>query len=274
MGTWSKSLHGHHGGRGIHGPDITVTNLSISLSDGNVIKEALGRGPVTAELERAGRLSSLAWPAWAQSGLFLGSSRLILVDVNGPTQLAPFLRATEVIDHQHPAIRMQALRLAASRPVDTAKRCFEWVRDEMRHVVDFQVDVVSCTASETLATKAGLCYAKSHLLAALLRASGIPAGLAYQRVLDGDRFVLHGLTVVHLPEVGWYRCDPRGNKPGVDAQFTPPIERVAFPAGPEVIDVPGIFADPLPEVVEALRSSRTLSESLAVLPDLVPRAPD
>ncbi len=65
--------------------------------------------------------------------------------------------------------------------------------------------------------------------------------------------------------MGWYRCDPRGNK-GVDARFIPPVERLAFP---DAADVPGAFPDPLPKVVQALRTSRTLGESLAALPDLI-----
>jgi len=43
-----------------------------------------------------------------------------------------------------------------------------------------QRDVVTCSASEVLREGTGICFAKSHLLAALLRAVGIPAGLCYQ----------------------------------------------------------------------------------------------
>src|SRR5437867_9797512 len=90
-----------------------------------------------------------------------------------------------------------------------------------------------CAASEVLRARTGFCYAKSHLLVALLRANGVPAGLCYQRLaLDetGSAFCLHGLAAVWLPAVGWYRIDPRGNKPGVDAQLAPPVERLAFAA--------------------------------------------
>ncbi len=41
-------------------------------------------------------------------------------------------------------------------------------------------------------------------------------------------FCLHGLIAVYLNEHGWYRIDARGNKAGVDAQFSPPIEQLAF----------------------------------------------
>ena len=60
------------------------------------------------------------------------------------------------------------------------------VRDEISHSGDFRVNQPTCAASEVLRHKAGWCFAKSHLLAALLRANSIPAGLCYQRLVDVD----------------------------------------------------------------------------------------
>ncbi|MBL0716467.1 MAG: transglutaminase family protein [Desulfosarcina sp.] len=71
----------------------------------------------------------------------------------------------------------------------------------------------------------GYCYSKSHLLAALLRANDIPAGLCYQRLTVSDNkppFCIHGLNAVYLEQHGWYRLDARGNKSGVTAEFCPP----------------------------------------------------
>jgi transglutaminase-like putative cysteine protease len=177
----------------------------------------------------------------------------------------PFLRATDVIDFGHPAVRALAAELAADDPVETARRAFEWVRDRIVHTDDRPADVVPCAASEVLAAGTGFCYAKCHLLAALLRANGVPAALAYQRLASGDGFVLHGLVACGLPS-GWYLCDPRGNNPGVDARFTPPEERLVH-TGPGVVRVPGLFPDPLPAVVDALRRWRTYAEISAHLPD-------
>ncbi len=118
----------------------------------------------------------------------------------------------------------------------------------------------------------GFCYAKSHLLAALLRANGIPAALCYQRLScndDGTEFCLHGLNAIHLPNVGWYRVDARGNRADVDARFTPPLERLAFPTSATgEADIPGLFADPLPVIVNALTSHATADELCKHLPDL------
>jgi transglutaminase-like putative cysteine protease len=130
---------------------------------------------------------------------------------------------------------------------------------------------VTCAASEVLASGTGYCYAKSHLLAALLRANGIPAGFCYQRLsIDdaGARYSLHGLNAAHLPQCGWYRLDSRGNKPGVNAQFSPPIEQLAFHVNfPGEKDFPEILPDPLPMVVTALRAYSTWDALCKNLPD-------
>jgi transglutaminase-like putative cysteine protease len=185
-----------------------------------------------------------------------------------------FLQSTEVIDWEHPSVFSKAEELSkgSNGVTDIARRCFEWVRDSIQHSVDFKRNPVTCSASEVLANGTGYCYAKSHLLAALLRANGIPAGFCYQRLsIDetGPPYSLHGFNAVRLPEFGWYRMDCRGNKLGVDAQFSPPVERLAFKLiFPETErDFPKILPAPLPIVVAALRAHRTWDEMLRNLPD-------
>jgi transglutaminase-like putative cysteine protease len=184
-----------------------------------------------------------------------------------------FLRATEVIDWDKPTVRAKAGELSegTSDPVEIARRCFEWVRDNIQHSADFRRNPVTCAASEVLAEGTGYCYAKSHLLAGLLRANGIPTGFCYQRLsIDdtGPPYSLHGLNAVYLPAFGWYRVDSRGNKTGVDAQFCPPEERLAFKLClPEERIFPEVFADPLPVVVSALRSQSTWDGMYRNLPD-------
>ncbi len=144
-----------------------------------------------------------------------------------------YLESSEYIDWQHPAISKKAAELAAGYTSDeeVAKCCFEFVRDSIMHSWDYRQNPVTCRASDVLFHGTGYCYAKSHLLAALLRANGIPAGLCYQRLTvetNGSRYSLHGLNAVHLEQHGWYRVDARGNKPGVSAEFCPPLEKLAF----------------------------------------------
>jgi hypothetical protein len=185
-----------------------------------------------------------------------------------------YLAASDVIDFDHPLVaeRARAMARDATSMVDLARRAYEWVRDEIRHTWDHRDVPVTCTASEVLATKTGFCYAKSHLLTALLRANGIPAGFCYQRLSfdgEGPPFSLHGLNAVLLPEYGWYRIDARGNRHDVNAQFDPPDERLAFAIKIDgEADFREILPNPLPTVIAALRAhrdARTLAENL---PDL------
>jgi len=184
-----------------------------------------------------------------------------------------YLAATDIIDWEHPDIQALAHDLAdtAGERTETARRCFEWVRDEIRHSRDFGLQPVTCSASEVLKEGSGYCFAKSHLLAALLRANAIPAALCYQRLSrddNGPPYCLHGLNAVYLPDTGWYRIDPRGNREGVDAQFTPPVERLAYPIRlTGEMDLPGRHAEPLDVVVQALRSNETADELWLNLPD-------
>ena len=76
------------------------------------------------------------------------------------------------------------------------------------------------------------------------------------------------MNAVCLPQFGWYRIDARGNKPGVDAQFHPPLEQLAFRLKlAEERAFPEILSDPLPVVVNALRAHPTWDAVLANLPD-------
>jgi transglutaminase-like putative cysteine protease len=185
-----------------------------------------------------------------------------------------YLASDEIINWEHPDVTHKAKELSfgLNSHKEIAKACFEFVRDEIKHSNDFKLNPVTCRASDVLKHKTGYCYAKSHLLAALLRANGIPAGLCYQRLTienDAPPFCLHGLNAVYLPDIGWYRIDARGNKKGVNAEFTPPTEQLAFPVIVEgEADFRAIFSEPLPEVVSALHRYETYEEVANNLPDI------
>ncbi|MFT6189392.1 MAG: transglutaminase-like putative cysteine protease [Oleispira sp.] len=185
-----------------------------------------------------------------------------------------YLVATEYIDWQQPDVLKKAQSLAAGLLTDevVAKACFEFVRDEIKHSWDYQMNPVTCKASDVLFHGTGYCYAKSHLLAALLRANQIPAGLCYQRLTisnDQPPFCLHGLNAVYLKQHGWYRIDPRGNKEGVDAQFIPPLEQLAFPILSEgEADLPEIWSEPLTAVVGVLKRYSDFLDVANNLPDI------
>ena len=94
-----------------------------------------------------------------------------------------YLASSIYIDWQAPEVLAKARQLAAnaSNQEEIARCCFEFVRDEINHSWDYQQNPVTCKASDVLKHGTGYCYAKSHLLAALLRANHIPAGLCYHR---------------------------------------------------------------------------------------------
>jgi transglutaminase-like putative cysteine protease len=185
-----------------------------------------------------------------------------------------YLQVSEVIDWQEPTVLELAQHTASGHPTPDliAKACFEWVRDEIHHSVDYQMNPVPYRTSEVLKYRTGYCYAKSHLLAALLRANSVPAGFCYQRLSIDDKgapYSLHGFNAIYLPEVGWYRVDARGNREGIDAQFTPPREQLAFAIQfPEEADFQNILPEPLAIVIEALKAQRTWDGMLRNLPDI------
>ncbi len=146
------------------------------------------------------------------------------------------------------------------------------MRDNIKHSSDYKLNPITCKASDVLIHKTGYCYAKSHLLAALLRANNIPAGLCYQRLSvdeEGAPYCLHGLNAVFLKDHGWYRIDARGNKEGVNAQFTPPQEKLAFSINLEdEADLPEIWPEPLPSIVSVLEKYNSYKDVYYNLPDI------
>ncbi|MFE4631883.1 transglutaminase family protein [Streptomyces sp. NPDC056773] len=189
------------------------------------------------------------------------------------TDVSAYLAADDVVDHGHPLVQetADALWTATGDAYSYAKVAFEFVRDTIPHSADSGDDRVAWRASDVLATRNGICYAKSHALTALLRARGIPAGLCYQRLADddGSNPVLHGLVALRLPGAGdWSRVDPRGNKPGVDAQFILDREQLAFPVRPELgeIDYPELYASAHPAALKALQESADRTQLWRNLP--------
>lgn len=192
--------------------------------------------------------------------------------------LQAYLRPTAVIDWQQSQVLAQARALAGPKPLDTASNCFEWVRDRVLHSADHRRNPITCSASEVIQHRTGYCYAKSHLLAALLRANHIPAGLCYQRLSlrdDGAPYSLHGFNAIHLQPWGWIRVDARGNRAGLDTRFDPPKESFAF-AGtlPGEVTFANVLAEPLAVVVETLRQGGNWEELFNRLPDVMPEQYD
>jgi len=185
-----------------------------------------------------------------------------------------YLQETEIVDFSNAAVLKLSKALAEGCESDesVAKNCFVYVRDMIHHSGDYKDEVTTCKASEVLEHKTGWCYAKSILLAALLRANGIPTAFCYQRLSCSEYeegvYCLHGLNAIHLKAYGWYRVDARGNKEGVDAQFMPPVEQLAFEVRENEFDIDELYAEPLPEVIETLQNNSCYSEMVKNFPDI------
>lgn len=191
--------------------------------------------------------------------------------------LSAYLAADEVIDHTHPLVRETAARLAkdVADSYAYARAAYEFVRDTVPHSADSGDLRVTWRASDVLEQATGICHAKAHALAALLRAEDIPTALCYQRLLhdDGSGFAVHGLVAVRL-DGAWHRQDPRGNKPGVDAQFSLDGERLAWipDASAGEVDHPELHASPHPSVLTSLQGAADRPHLWDTLPTELPAA--
>ena len=152
----------------------------------------------------------------------------------------------------------------ADSDVDYIKRAYEFVRDNISHSADINEDSLTCSASEVLAAGHGICFAKSHLLAALLRCKSIPTGVCYQKLILDDEtapiLIYHGLNGVYIKEYKmWIRLDARGNKEGVNAQFSLESEQLAFPIRAEKGEEDGfvIYPDPDIKILQKFKNNKT-----------------
>lgn len=132
------------------------------------------------------------------------------------------LAATPFIDADHPEIATLAGELAgdASSPLDKAARLYLGIRDRVQYD-PYRVELTpeGMRASRTLAQGHGWCVPKAALLAAVCRASGIPARVGYADVrnhlstrrlhalLGTDIYYWHSYTAIHL-EGKWVKATP------------------------------------------------------------------
>ena len=192
------------------------------------------------------------------------------------TSLSDYLKEDDVIDYSDESITQLADELykKADSETEYIKAAFEFVRDEVSHSADINEDMITCSASEVLIARHGICFAKSHLLAALLRCKSIPTGFCYQKLTFGDEtspvLVYHGLNGVYLNEYKkWIRLDARGNKGKINAQFSIDEEQLAYLVCTEKGEEDGlvIYHTPDKKILEKLRNNKTRTELWNNLPD-------
>ena len=82
--------------------------------------------------------------------------------------------------HQKIMLNIEIYIQSLENETDYIRKAYEYVRDNISHSADAGEDEVTCSAGEVFEAGHGICFAKSHLLAALLRAKSIPAGFCFQ----------------------------------------------------------------------------------------------
>ena len=189
-----------------------------------------------------------------------------------------YVEDTVTIDWQTPPVmaKARALVIDCTDELAKAQLIYSFVRDEIAHSADAGRDELPCRASEVLEAGTGIGFSKSHLLAALLRAVGVPAGFCYQvlrRETPEDGTLLYGFNGVYLPSRGrWILLDARGNKPGLDAQFSIDEPRLAVRADPARGEwiYPLIWTRPATVVIDLLSRNKLLSRIAEHVPAELP----
>lgn len=184
-----------------------------------------------------------------------------------------YLKSSSIIDYDNEIIADLAKQFNYSNEIELIKNIYEYVRDNIYHSADIMGKVVTYRASDVLKYKEGFCYAKSHLLAALLRFHKIPTGFCYQKLILNDELapyiILHGLNGVFVSGINkWIRLDARGNKEKVNAQFNLDKEQLAFPIRKELgeEDIPIIYDKPDENVIKQLMKYNKVIDLLNDLP--------
>lgn len=168
----------------------------------------------------------------------VGIAELVSLGPMTDTDLAPYLRATPLIERDAPAVRAFADRVTAgaATPTERAVRLFYAVRDEIRYDpygVALTPEFLRATA--VLERGAGFCVAKAIVLAAGARALDIPARLHFADVrnhltterlraqMGTDVFAFHGYDELWL-DGRWVKATPTFNRSLCDRFGVQPLE--------------------------------------------------
>ncbi|WP_342506367.1 transglutaminase family protein [Sporosarcina sp. FSL K6-2383] len=189
-----------------------------------------------------------------------------------------YLVESAVIDFRHPIVqkKIEKIKAQGHTQFERAEIAFCFVRDSIQHSFDKESTIVTITASDALLHQEGICFAKAHLLATLLRGMDIPTGFCYQRVTKKGTvesgYALHGLNALYLEEVGhWFRVDPRGNKAGIHSEFSVRPEKLAYLIRTKLdeVDYPTVYSEPLEEVLLAMQKATNCQELFQKRPDRI-----
>lgn len=192
-----------------------------------------------------------------------------------------FLKEDEFVDYSSEIIQEKAQQLFEniSSDMEKARIAYEFVRDQIPHSFDVKATIITAKASEVLKHRTGICYAKANLLAALLRSQKIPSGFCFQHLTLADDdslgYCVHCYNAIYVDNL-WIKVDARGNKPGVNAQFSLGQPQLAYPPQKEYDEYywKGIYANPHSDTMRMLQEATSLQDIIDHIPDYVTEVPD
>jgi transglutaminase-like putative cysteine protease len=134
-----------------------------------------------------------------------------------------YLEATPFIQSDHPEIQAKAREIVSKGDSDSVKatKLVNWVHQNIQKRPVLSVP----NALETLRNRVGDCNEHAVLLAALARASSIPAEIESGLVYQNGRFYYHAWNVLHLGR--WVTAD------AVMGQFPADVTHLRFVRGTE-----------------------------------------
>ena len=128
-------------------------------------------------------------------------------------EMTPYMLPGEMIESDDPVIGELAfsIRGGETDAWETVKKLSEWI------IVNIDGSIYGGSAKETLERGNGACGSQSLLMAALCRASGIPArvvwGCMYTH-FEGGSFGHHGWNEVYMGKDGWIPVDVTSHEAG------------------------------------------------------------
>lgn len=185
-----------------------------------------------------------------------------------------FLECNKYIDYKSKIITLKSEQLFSEdmSNVQKAQAAYTFVRDNIPHSFDCNASNITAIASDVLKHNTGICFAKSNLLAALLRSQGIPTGFCYQHLTllddESEGYCLHCFNAIFIDQQ-WIKVDARGNTKGKNAQFSIDTPVLAFQNRPQYDEYffDGIFAAPDIPTMKMLENAKNLQDVINGLPE-------
>ena len=187
-----------------------------------------------------------------------------------------YLECSDMIDYDHPLVKETAEQLTYGLKdnITKSRTIFDFVRDQIFHSFQINASSVTKKASEVLDKGHGICYAKAHLLAALMRASDIPAGLCYQIRYNNEmeQLLVHGFNAVYIRELNrWIRLDASYHKDEAQWRFDPLRESPELTIDKSLgeHDDRTIYLSPSRRIIRALNTSESVDDLKNLLPSKI-----